>query len=179
MKKFNEMTDQELVDAMNQMKAEQEARTKAAEEKRKADEEKRKAEEEAKRKADEKKQREADAKKESELVEKQKEVLGKYYKKTIYDTDYLYPTVKYTHYYKVIGVYENLVMVSDVSVRGNYVSRSISYLNIDDLFAKPGEGNRYYYKPITREEFEAEYDKAMNSFTGLADMINNLHNWLF
>lgn len=147
-KNFKEMSDQELVEAMNQMKAEQAARVKAAEEKRKAEEEAKRKEEEAKRLADAEKE-------EKDLVERQKAVLGKYYKQVVTRK---YPASQYTNYYRVMGIYENLAIVSAVKRNENYISRSVDYIPLD-AFAN--------YEVITRAEYEKEYNNSLDGFSSL------------
>lgn len=172
MKKINEMTDQELVKAIEtlkdveemktvveQLKAEQVVREKTAEAKR--------LEEENKRKADEAK-RNADAEKEeNDLVEKQKSVLGKYFKRTLYDVNYKTPVELYTAFYKVLGVYENLVVVSVVKRHNNYVSRSTEYLPLNDLIKVDGKD----FKVSTRLEYNEQYK---NSLDGIGSLIADL-----
>ena len=147
-KKLNEMTNQELEEAIKQMKAEQEARAKAEEEKRRAEEEAKRKEEEAKRVAEAEKEA-------SELVEKQKAVLGKCYKHTVTRK---YPASQYVTYYKVVGVYENLAIVSAVKRHENYISRSTDYVPLNAF-----EG----YEVISRAEFEKEYNNSLDGFSSL------------
>ena len=182
MKTVKEMSNVELVETLNVMevidspeakkladeiKAEKARREAEQEEKRKAEEESKKAEE-AKREAEA-------AKSEDELVEKQKSVLGKCYKKVFYDTDYLMPTVHYTVYYKVIGVYDDKAVVSFVKVynHSEMVSRAITFVNINDLLDKTEK-----YETITRKEFTEQYNLAKSSFDDIADVFKRAFAWL-
>jgi len=176
MKTVKEMSNVELSETLNVMeaidspeakklaediKAEQARREAVAEAKRKAEEAK-KAEEEAKREAEA-------AKSEDELVEKQKSVLGKCYKKVFYDTNYLKPTVHYTAYYKVVGVYEDKAIVSFIKKYeySDMLSKAITYINIEDLLNK---NERYEVIPL--KEFNTEYKNAEVTFGSLTDLFN-------
>ena len=182
MKKINEMTDQELAKAIetlkdveemkivvNQLKAEQVAREKAAEAKR-LEEEKKCKEDEAKRQAE-------NAKKEQDLVEKQKAVLGKYFKHIVYDTDYKQPVQLYTVYYKVIGVYDDKVIVEGVKTyvheytlyRNSFITTFLYLNDLSDVKA---------YKPITREEYEAEAKESENTFDSVAEAFKQIFNFI-
>jgi len=160
-KDFTKMTDQELAEAMEQMKAEQDVRAKAAEEKRKA-------EEEAKRKAEEAKRQAEEEKKSKALVEMQKTALGKYFKYVVYDVNYKYPTPLYTTYYKVIGVYEDKAIVECVK-KNSYIGSSIfvSFVTLEDIL------NPKDYKIITCEEYENEY-KSVNATFNLNDVVDTV-----
>lgn len=182
MKTVKEMSNVELIETLNVMevidspeakklaadiKAEQARREAEYEAKRKAEEECKKAEE-AKREAEA-------AKSEDELIEKQKLVLGKCYKKVFYDTNYLMPTIHYTVYYKVIGVYDDKAVVSFVKVydHSEMVSRAISFVDINDLLDKTEK-----YETITRKEFTEQYNLAKSSFDDIADVFKRAFAWL-
>ena len=181
MKTVKEMSNVELIETLEVMsninspeakklaediKAEQARREAEAEAKRKAAEEHKKAEE-TKREAEA-------AKSEDELVEKQKSVLGKCYKKVFYDTNYLRPTVHYTVYYKVTGIYDDKAVVSFVKVyeHSEMVSRAITFVNIDDLLDKTEK-----YETITRKEFADQYNSAKSSFEDIADVFKRVFAW--
>lgn len=181
MKTVKEMSNVELIETLNVMeaidspeakklakdiKAEQARREAEAEAKRKAAEERKKAEE-AKREAEA-------AKSEDELVEKQKTVIGKCYKKVFYDTNYLMPTIHYTVYYKVIGVYDDKAVVSFVKVynHSDMVSRAITFVNINDLLDKTEK-----YETITRKEFTEQYNSAKSSFEDITDVLKRAFAW--
>lgn len=181
MKTVKEMSNVELIETLNVMeaidspeakklakdiKAEQARREAEAEAKRKAAEERKKAEE-AKREAEA-------AKSEDELVEKQKTVIGKFYKKVFYDTNYLMPTIHYTVYYKVIGVYDDKAVVSFVKVynHSDMVSRAITFVNINDLLDKTEK-----YETITRKEFTEQYNSAKSSFEDITDVLKRAFAW--
>lgn len=183
MKKINEMTDQELVKAIEtlkdveemktvveQLKAEQVAREKAAEAKR-LDEEKKRKEFEAKRQAE-------NAKKEQDLVEKQKAVLGKYFKHTVYDTNYKQPVQLYTVYYKVVGVYNDKAIVEGVKsyvheytvYRNSFLS---SFVSLDDL------SDTKAYKVITRTEYDEEAQKGDDTLDTIANAFKQIFGFAF
>lgn len=181
MKTVKEMSNVELVETLNVMeaidspeakklakdiKAEQARREEEREAARKAAEERKKAEE-AKREAEA-------AKSEDELVEKQKSVLGKCYKKVFYDTNYLMPTIHYTVYYKVTGVYDDKAVVSFVKVynHSEMVSRAITFVNINDLLDKTEK-----YETITRKEFANQYNLAKSSFEDITDVLKRAFAW--
>lgn len=181
MKTVKEMSNVELIETLNVMeaidspeakklakdiKAEQARREEEREAARKAAEERKKAEE-AKREAEA-------AKSEDELVEKQKSVLGKCYKKVFYDTNYLMPTIHYTVYYKVIGVYDDKAVVSFVKVynHSEMVSRAITFVNINDLLDKTEK-----YETITRKEFANQYNLAKSSFEDITDVLKRAFAW--
>lgn len=181
MKTVKEMSNVELVETLNVMeaidspeakklakdiKAEQARREEEREAARKAAEERKKAEE-AKREAEA-------AKSEDELVEKQKSVLGKCYKKVFYDTNYLMPTIHYTVYYKVIGVYDDKAVVSFVKVynHSDMVSRAITFVDINDLLDKTEK-----YETITRKEFANQYNLAKSSFEDITDVLKRAFAW--
>ena len=180
MKKINEMTDQELVKAIEtlkdveemktvveQLKAEQTAREKAAETKR-LEEEKKRKEEEAKRNAE-------DAKKEQDLVEKQKAVLGKYFKHTVYDTNYKQPVQLYTVYYKVVGLYGDKVIVEGVKA---YVHEYTVYRSFITTFVELKDlSDAKDYKPITREEYEEEAKHSEDTFDSITDAFRHVFNF--
>ena len=182
MKKINEMTDQELVKAIEtlkdveemktvveQLKAEQVAREKAAEAKR--------LEEEKKRKEDEAKRQAEDAKKEQDLVEKQKAVLGKYFKHIVYDTNYKQPVQLYTVYYKVVGVYGDKVIVEGVKsyvheytvYRNSFLSSFISLNDLSDTKA---------YKTITRAEYDEEAQKGDDTLDTIANAFKQIFGFV-
>lgn len=181
MKTVKEMSNVELIETLNVMeaidspeakklakdiKSEQARREEEREAARKAAEERKKAEE-AKRAAEA-------AKSEDELVEKQKSVLGKCYKKVFYDTNYLMPTIHYTVYYKVIGVYDDKAVVSFVKVynHSDMVSRAITFVNINDLLDKTEK-----YETITRKEFANQYNLAKSSFEDITDVLKRAFAW--
>ena len=181
MKTVKEMSNVELIETLNVMeaidspeakklakdiKAEQARREEEREAARKAAEERKKAEE-AKREAEA-------AKSEDELVEKQKSVLGKCYKKVFYDTNYLMPTIHYTVYYKVIGVYDDKAVVSFVKVynHSEMVSRAITFVDINDLLDKTEK-----YETITRKEFANQYNLAKSSFEDITDVLKRAFAW--
>ena len=181
MKTVKEMSNAELIETLNVMeaidspeakklakdiKAEQARREEEREAARKAAEERKKAEE-AKREAEA-------AKSEDELVEKQKSVLGKCYKKVFYDTNYLMPTIHYTVYYKVIGVYDDKAAVSFVKVynHSEMVSRAITFVDINDLLDKTEK-----YETITRKEFANQYNLAKSSFEDITDVLKRAFAW--
>ena len=181
MKTVKEMSNVELVETLNVMeaidspeakklakdiKAEQARREEEREAARKAAEERKKAEE-AKREAEA-------AKSEDELVEKQKSVLGKCYKKVFYDTNYLMPTIHYTVYYKVTGVYDDKAVVSFVKVynHSEMVSRAITFVDINDLLDKTEK-----YETITRKEFANQYNLAKSSFEDITDVLKRAFAW--
>lgn len=181
MKTVKEMSNAELAETLEVMsnidspeaeklaediEAEQSRRETEAEAKRKAAEERKKAEE-AKREAEA-------AKSEDELVEKQKSVLGKCYKKVFYDTNYLRPTVHYTVYYKVTGVYDDKAVVSFVKVydHSDMVSRAITFVGINELLDKSEK-----YETITRKEFTEQYNSAKSSFEDIADVFKRAFAW--
>ena len=118
MKTVKEMSNVELVETLEVMNRINSPEAKKLAEDIKAEQTKREAEAEAERKAAEERKKAEEAKREAEvakhedkLVEKQKSVLGKRYKKVFYDTNYLMPTVHYTVYYKVVGVYDDKAVV--------------------------------------------------------------------
>ena len=181
MKTVKEMSNVELIETLNVMeaidspeakklakdiKAEQARREEEREAARKAAEERKKAEE-TKRAAEA-------AKSEDELVEKQKSVLGKCYKKVFYDTNYLIPTIHYTVYYKVIGVYDDKVVVSFVKVynHSDMVSRAITFVNINDLLDKTEK-----YETITRKEFADQYNLTKSSVEDIVDVFKRAFAW--
>lgn len=181
MKTVKEMSNAELIETLNVMEVIDSPEAKKLAEDIKAERARREAEAEAKRKAEEERKkaeetkREAEAaKSEDELIEKQKSVLGKCYKKVFYDTNYLMPTVHYTVYYKVIGVYDDKAVVSIVKVydHSEMVSRAIAFVNIDDLLDKSEK-----YETITRKEFTEQYNSAKSSFEDIADVFKRAFTW--
>ena len=182
MKTVKEMSNVELIETLNVMEVIDSPEAKKLADEIKAEKARREAEQEEKRKAEEESKkaeegkREAEAaKSEDELVEKQKSVLGKCYKKVFYDTDYLMPTVHYTVYYKVIGVYDDKAVVSFVKVynHSEMVSRAITFVNINDLLDKTEK-----YETITRKEFTEQYNLAKSSFDDIADVFKRAFAWL-
>ena len=182
MKTVKEMSNVELNETLNVMEVIDSPEAKKLADEIKAEKARREAEQEAKRKAEEesKKAEEAKheaeaAKSEDELIEKQKVVLGKCYKKVFYDTDYLMPTVHYTVYYKVIGVYDDKAVVSFVKVydHSEMVSRAVSFVNINDLLDKAEK-----FETITRKEFTEQYNLAKSSFDDIADVFKRAFAWL-
>lgn len=181
MKKVNEMSNVELAETLNLMKTIDSPEAKKLAEDIKTEQARREAEAEVKRKAAEERKkaeeakREADAiKSEDALVEKQKSVLGKCYKKVFYDTNYLMPTVHYTVYYKVTGVYDNKAIVSFVKVyeHSEMVSRAVTFVNINDLLDKSEK-----YETITRKEFTEQYNLAKASFDDIANVFKHALGW--
>ena len=181
MKTVKEMSIMELKETLNVMEAIDSPEAKKLAEDIKAEQARRTAEEVAKRKAAEERekaeeaQRDADAmQSEDVLVEKQKSVLGKCYKKVFYDTNYLMPTVHYTVYYKVTGVYDDKAVVSFVKVynHSEMVSRAITFVNINDLLNKTEK-----YEVITRKEFTEQYNSAKSSFEDIADVFKRAFAW--
>lgn len=150
------------------IKAEQARREAEAEAKRKAAEERKKAEEAKKAEAEAKRESEA-LDKELGMFEAQKGVIGKCYKKVFYDTNYLMPTVHYTAYYKVVGVYEDKAIVSFIKKyeHSDMISKAITYINIEDLLNK-----NEHYTVIPLKEFNTEYKKAEVTFGSLSDVFN-------
>ena len=182
MKTVKEMSNAELIETLNVMEVIDSPEAKKLADEIKAEKARREAEQEEKRKAEEESKkaeegkREAEAaKSEDELIEKQKSVLGKCYKKVFYDTDYLMPTVHYTVYYKVIGVYDDKAVVSFVKVynHSEMVSRAITFVNINDLLDKTEK-----YETITRKEFTEQYNLAKSSFDDIADVFKRAFAWL-
>ena len=182
MKTVKEMSNAELIETLSVMEVLDSPEAKKLADEIKAEKARREAEQEAKRKVEEEckkaeeAKREAEAaKSEDELVEKQKSVLGKCYKKVFYDTDYLMPTVHYTVYYKVIGVYDDKAVVSFVKVynHSEMVSRAITFVNINDLLDKTEK-----YETITRKEFTEQYNLAKSSFDDIADVFKRAFAWL-
>ena len=182
MKTVKEMNNAELIETLNVMEVIDSPEAKKLADEIKAEKARREAEQEAKRKAEEDRKKAEDAKREAEaaksedeLVEKQKSVLGKCYKKVFYDTDYLMPTVHYTVYYKVIGVYDDKAVVSFVKVynHSEMVSRAITFVNINDLLDKTEK-----YETITRKEFTEQYNLAKSSFDDIADVFKRAFAWL-
>ena len=182
MKTVKEMSNVELVETLNVMEVIDSPEAKKLADEIKAEKARREAEQEAKRKAEEDRKKAEEAKREAEaaksedeLVEKQKSVLGKCYKKVFYDTDYLMPTVHYTVYYKVIGVYDDKAVVSFVKVynHSEMVSRAITFVNINDLLYKTDK-----YETITRKEFTEQYNLAKSSFDDIADVFKRAFAWL-
>ena len=182
MKTVKEMSNVELIETLNVMEVIDSPEAKKLADEIKAEKARLEAEQEANRKAEEDRKKAEDAKREAEaaksedeLVEKQKSVLGKCYKKVFYDTDYLMPTVHYTVYYKVIGVYDDKAVVSFVKVydHSEMVSRAISFVNINDLLDK-GEK----FETITRKEFTEQYNLAKSSFDDIADVFKRAFAWL-
>ena len=182
MKTVKEMSNAELIETLNVMEVIDSPEAKKLADEIKAEKARREAEQEAKRKAEEESKKAEDAKREAEaaksedeLIEKQKSVLGKCYKKVFYDTDYLMPTVHYTVYYKVIGVYDDKAVVSFVKVynHSEIVSRAITFVNINDLLDKTEK-----YETITRKEFTEQYNLAKSSFDDIADVFKRAFAWL-
>ena len=182
MKTVKEMSNAELIETLNVMEVIDSPEAKKLADEIKAEKARREAEQEAKRKAEEERKKAEEAKceaeaakSEDELVEKQKSVLGKCYKKVFYDTDYLMPTVHYTVYYKVIGVYDDKAVVSFVKVynHSEIVSRAITFVNINDLLDKTEK-----YETITRKEFTEQYNLAKSSFDDIADVFKRAFAWL-
>lgn len=181
MKTVKEMTIVELSETLEVMEAIDSPEAKKLAEDIKAEQARREAEREAARKAEaerkkaEEAKREAEAaKSEDELVEKQKSVLGKCYKKVFYDTNYLMPTIHYTVYYKVTGVYDDKAVVSFVKVydHSDMVSRAVTFVNINDLLDKTEK-----YETITRKEFTEQYNLAKSSFEDIADVFKRAFAW--
>ena len=85
------------------------------------------------------------------------------------------PTVHYTVYYKVIGVYDDKAVVSFVKVydHSEMVSRAITFVNINDLLDKTEK-----YETITRKEFTEQYNLAKSSFDDIADVFKRAFAWL-
>ena len=144
----------------------------------KAEQARREVEAEAKRKAEEAKKAEENAKREAEALDKelgmfeaQKGVIGKCYKKVFYDTNYLKPTIHYTVYYKVVGVYEDKAIVSFIKKYeySDMVSKAITYIDIKDLLDK-----NEHYEIIPLKDYNAEYAKTKLSFDSLADVFNKI-----
>ena len=182
MKTVKEMSNVELNETLNVMEVIDSPEAKKLADEIKAEKARREAEQEAKRKAEEDRKKAEEAKREAEaaksedeLVEKQKSVLGKCYKKVFYDTDYLMPTIHYTVYYKVIGVYDDKAVVSFVKVydHSEMVSRAISFVDINDLLDKTEK-----YETITRKEFTEQYNLAKSSFDDIADVFKRAFAWL-
>ena len=182
MKTVKEMSNVELIETLNVMEVIDSPEAKKLADEIKAEQARREAELEAKRKAEEDRKKAEDAKREAEaaksedeLVEKQKSVLGKCYKKVFHDTDYLMPTIHYTVYYKVIGVYDDKAVVSFVKVydHSEMVSRAISFVDINDLLDKTEK-----YETITRKEFTEQYNLAKSSFDDIADVFKRAFAWL-
>lgn len=182
MKTVKEMSNVELNETLNVMEVIDSPEAKKLADEIKAEKARREAELEAKRKAEEDRKKAEDAKREAEaaksedeLIEKQKLVLGKCYKKVFYDTDYLMPTIHYTVYYKVIGVYDDKAVVSFVKVydHSEMVSRAISFVDINDLLDKTEK-----YETITRKEFTEQYNLAKSSFDDIADVFKRAFAWL-
>ena len=181
MKTVKEMSNAELNETLNVMEAIDSPEAKKLAEDIKAEQARREAEREAARKVEEERKKAEQAKREAEamqaedkLVEKQKYVLGKCYKKVFYDTNYLMPTVHYTVYYKVVGVYDDKAVVSFVKVyeHSEMVSRAITFVNIDDLFDKTEK-----YEAITRKEFSEKYNLTKASFDDIADVFKRVFTW--
>ena len=175
MKTVKEMSNAELIETLNVMEVIDSPEAKKLADEIKAEKARREAEQEAKRKAEEAKREAEAAKSEDELIEKQKSVLGKCYKKVFHDTDYLMPTVHYTVYYKVIGVYDDKAVVSFVKVydHSEMVSRAVSFVNINDLLDKAEK-----FETITRKEFTEQYNLAKSSFDDIADVFKRAFAWL-
>ena len=182
MKTVKEMSNVELNETLNVMEVIDSPEAKKLADEIKAEKARREAEQEAKRKAEEERKKAEEAKHEAEaaksedeLIEKQKLVLGKCYKKVFYDTNYLMPTIHYTVYYKVIGVYDDKAVVSFVKVydHSEMVSRAISFVDINDLLDKTEK-----YETITRKEFTEQYNLAKSSFDDIADVFKRAFAWL-
>lgn len=182
MKTVKEMSNVELIETLNVMEVIDSPEAKKLADEIKAEKARREAEQEAKRKAEEERKKAEEAKHEAEaaksedeLIEKQKLVLGKCYKKVFYDTNYLMPTIHYTVYYKVIGVYDDKAVVSFVKVydHSEMVSRAISFVDINDLLDKTEK-----YETITRKEFTEQYNLAKSSFDDIADVFKRAFAWL-
>lgn len=182
MKTVKEMSNVELNETLNVMEVIDSPEAKKLADEIKAEKARREAEQEAKRKAEEDRKKAEEAKREAEsaksedeLIEKQKLVLGKCYKKVFYDTDYLMPTIHYTVYYKVIGVYDDKAVVSFVKVydHSEMVSRAISFVDINDLLDKAEK-----FEAITRKEFTEQYNLAKSSFDDIADVFKRAFAWL-
>lgn len=183
MKKVTEMTTEELKQRKEVMETIDSPEAKKLLDQINNELDRRKAEAEAKRKEMEAKKAEMEAKRQAEidkeydtLVEKQKSVLGKCYKKVFYDTNYLMPTVHYTVYYKVTGVYDNKAVVSFVKKyeHSEMVSKAVTYVNIDDLLNK-----NEHYEAITRKEFNDIYAKSNLTFESLSDVFNRFLQFPF
>lgn len=181
MKTVKEMSNVELVETLNVMEAIDSPEAKKLAEDIKAEQARRTAEREAARKAEEERKKVEEAKREAEaaqaedkLVEKQKSVLGKCYKKVFYDTNYLMPTVHYTVYYKVTGVYDDKAVVSFIKVydHSDMVSRAITFVGINELLDKSKK-----YETITRKEFTEQYNSAKSSFEDIADVFKRAFAW--
>ena len=181
MKTVKEMSIMELKETLNVMEAIDSPEAKKLAEDIKAEQARRIAEEVAKRKAAEEREKAEEAKceaesakREDELVEKQKSVIGKCYKKVFYDTNYLMPTIHYTVYYKVVGVYDDKAVVSFVKVydHSEMVSRAVTFVNINDLFDKSEK-----YETITRKEFTEQYNSAKSSFEDIVDIVKRMSAW--
>lgn len=178
MKKIEEMTDVELVENIRFMKNIDSQEAKKLVDQMVKEQNKREAEAEAKRKAEEAKKSEENAKREAEALDKelgmfeaQKGVIGKCYKKVFYDTNYLKPTIHYTVYYKVVGVYEDKAIVSFIKKYeySDMVSKAITYIDIKDLLDK-----NEHYEIIPLKDYNAEYAKSKLSFDSLADVFNKI-----
>lgn len=178
MKKVNEMTNAELKQNIEFMENIDSPEAKKLTEEFRKELEKREAEAEAKRKAEEAKKAEENAKREAEALDKelgmfeaQKGVIGKCYKKVFYDTNYLKPTIHYTVYYKVVGVYEDKAIVSFIKKfeYSDMVSKTITYIDIKDLLDK-----NEHYEIIPLKDYNAEYTKTKLSFDSLADVFNKI-----
>ena len=181
MKKVSEMSNVELNETLKVMETIDSPEAKRLVEDIKAEQARREAEREAARKAEEERKKAEEAKREAEaaksedeLVEKQKSVLGKCYKKVFYDTNYLMPTIHYTVYYKVTGVYDDKAVVSFVKVydHSEMVSRAVTFVNINDLLDKSEK-----YETITRKEFTEQYNSAKSSFEDIVDIVKRMSAW--
>lgn len=181
MKTVKEMSNVELNETLNVMEAIDSPEAKKLAEDIKAEQARREAEAEAKRKAAEAKKAEEEAKREADALDKelgmfeaQKGVIGKCYKKVFYDTNYLKPTIHYTVYYKVVGVYEDKAVVSFVKVydHSEMVSRAITFVSINDLLDK-----NEHYEIISLKEFTEQYNLAKSSFEDIADVFKRAFAW--
>ena len=176
MKTVKEMSNAELNETLNVMEAIDSPEAKKLAEDIKAEQARREAEREDARKAEEERKKAEEAKREADalnkglgMIEAQKGVIGKCYKKVFYDTNYLMPTVHYTAYYKVVGVYEDKAIVSFIKKyeHSDMVSKAITYINIDDLLDKTE-----HYEVIPLKEFNTEYKNAEVTFGSLTDVFN-------
>lgn len=174
MKKIEEMTNEELQNALDVMSGMVEA--KATVEKIKAELKARKEKEDLERKEAEAKREAEEAKVENDIVEKQKSVLGKYFKKVFYDTNYLKPTVHYTVYYKVIGVYDDKAIVSFIKKyeHSEIVSKAVSFVNISELL-----DTKEHYEEISRKDFNDIYVKSNLTFDSLTHALERIFQFPF
>ena len=146
MKKFYEMTDEELNQTLETLSAINSEEVNSVVNKIKEEQEYRKAEKERKRLEAEKK---AQAEKnEKTMLENQKEVLGKYF------------VDKNGIYYKVRGVFEDYAIVE--TSEANYFCYFYKPIELKELLS---------YDPATKEDFEKNNTRKMktNVFGGLAN----------